>query len=316
MKCFYHKDADGRVSAHWVRKFRGSFDHPEDFYPITYGEPFPFEAIEPEEEVWIVDFSIETHEMARLLTITTNVFWIDHHKTAIDKYRCFDYPIKGWRVDGVAGCMLTFSYLTFATYESGADFKLVAYEKADGIGANAEFKPWMAEGAPRFTKLIADWDTWTFAYGDETRFFDVGFGSRDFSPCSDEWKKFDTYPEGEFEAELVSEGKLMMRWRDQWAKSYMKLGFELPDWEGHRCYVVNLGRCNSEFFKSVAGDYEILMPFVYNGKTDKWTVSLYSETVDVQAIAQRYGGGGHKGAAGFQCDELPFWWEEEGDVAC
>jgi nanoRNase/pAp phosphatase (c-di-AMP/oligoRNAs hydrolase) len=37
-------------------------------------------------------------------------------------------------------------------------------------------------------------------------------------------------------------------------------------------------------------------------------VSLYStrDDIDCGAIAKTYGGGGHKGAAGFQCDTLPF----------
>ena len=44
-------------------------------------------------------------------------------------------------------------------------------------------------------------------------------------------------------------------------------------------------------------------------KTGKWRVGLYSTKpgVDCGAIAKSLGGGGHKGAAGFLCDELP--WE-------
>lgn len=39
---------------------------------------------------------------------------------------------------------------------------------------------------------------------------------------------------------------------------------------------------------------------------DLFKVSMYSEFVDVSEIAVKYGGGGHKGASGFQCTELPF----------
>jgi nanoRNase/pAp phosphatase (c-di-AMP/oligoRNAs hydrolase) len=38
----------------------------------------------------------------------------------------------------------------------------------------------------------------------------------------------------------------------------------------------------------------------------QYTVSLYSETIDVSVIAKKHGGGGHKGAAGFVCPKLPF----------
>jgi len=40
----------------------------------------------------------------------------------------------------------------------------------------------------------------------------------------------------------------------------------------------------------------------------KWTCSLYADKpeVDASAICKARGGGGHKGAAGFQCETLPF----------
>lgn len=40
----------------------------------------------------------------------------------------------------------------------------------------------------------------------------------------------------------------------------------------------------------------------------KWLVNLYTYREDVNCgeIAQRYGGGGHRKAAGFICPELPF----------
>ena len=49
-----------------------------------------------------------------------------------------------------------------------------------------------------------------------------------------------------------------------------------------------------------------MMPFVFDGS--KWTVSIYStnKNIDCSELAKKYGGGGHKGAAGFQCENLPF----------
>jgi nanoRNase/pAp phosphatase (c-di-AMP/oligoRNAs hydrolase) len=46
------------------------------------------------------------------------------------------------------------------------------------------------------------------------------------------------------------------------------------------------------------------MPFSFDG--DEWIISLYSRNIDVSEIAKKYGGGGHKGAAGFHCKDLPF----------
>jgi nanoRNase/pAp phosphatase (c-di-AMP/oligoRNAs hydrolase) len=50
--------------------------------------------------------------------------------------------------------------------------------------------------------------------------------------------------------------------------------------------------------------YPVCIAYVHDG--EKFTVSLYSTTVDVSKIAKKFGGGGHKGAAGFTCDKLPF----------
>ena len=83
-----------------------------------------------------------------------------------------------------------------------------------------------------------------------------------------------------------------------------KKGFETI-FEGYKAFALNLGLCNSEYFKSVDnGTYDLLMPFSFDG--DEWIISLYSRNIDVSEIAKKYGGGGHKGAAGFHCKELPF----------
>jgi nanoRNase/pAp phosphatase (c-di-AMP/oligoRNAs hydrolase) len=59
-------------------------------------------------------------------------------------------------------------------------------------------------------------------------------------------------------------------------------------------------------FDTVEEDYDIMMPFVFDGK--RWTVSLYTKKkdIDVSELAKKHGGGGHRQAAGFQCDQLPF----------
>ena len=51
----------------------------------------------------------------------------------------------------------------------------------------------------------------------------------------------------------------------------------------------------------------MMITFSTNGK--QWRVSLYQDgrpDVDCSVIAKKYGGGGHKGAAGFECVTLPF----------
>lgn len=290
MICFYHNDADGKCAGYLVRKLAINPDvFLEDQYvPMDYAKPFPIEMVQKEEQVYIVDFSISPDEMRELLKITLNVTWIDHHKTAIEKYKDFEFPIRGLRHDGIAGCMLTYCYL--------------AYMTNGGLGEERGFIPEHGDNAPWYVKYIADWDVWKFDYGDQTRNFMVGFGAHDFSPLSKRWLGLDM--DALACVNLMREGYFMTQFRDNWACEYMSLGFETT-FEGKRCFAVNLGHCNSEYFKSLPkGKYDILMPFVFDGT--QFTVSLYSEVVDVSEIAKKYGGGGHRGASGFQCKQLPF----------
>lgn len=288
MKCFYHGDADGKCSGYWVAQraqITDGYGEP-DFIEMQYTTPFPLDSIRPDEQVYIVDYSISPDEMRKLLKITKDVTWIDHHKTAIEKYEGFEHEIRGVRRDGIAACMLTCCYLHEMT-----------------IGGRGEITPFditmPLRHAPAFTRLIADWDVWRFEYGDSTRYFITAFNAYDFHPQSPEWERL----YADFH-KLIEQGEIMIRFRDGWAKEYMKLGFEV-DFEGLKCFAVNLGHCNSEYFKSLPeGEYDVFMPFVFNGEL--YTVSLYSTAVDVSEIAKKYGGGGHRSASGFQCKELPF----------
>ena len=296
MKCFYHNDADGRCAGFWVRDAIRATNplEPAEFIEMSYEKSFPMDTIRVGEQIYIVDYSVSPDEMRQLLKITTDVTWIDHHKTAIEKYDVFEHDIRGLRYDGIAACMLTYCYLFHMTDR--------------GFGEIEPFDISMTKDAPMFTKLIADWDVWKFDYGDNTRKFITAFNCYDFRPESKEWDKFfytGFCNDPTFETELLEEGTAMIKYRDGWAKSYLeRFGFE-TEFEGLKCFAVNLGNCNSEYFKSLPeAKYDAFMPFAFNG--EKWTVSMYSTTHDISGICKKHGGGGHAKAAGFTCVELPF----------
>ena len=77
-------------------------------------------------------------------------------------------------------------------------------------------------------------------------------------------------------------------------------------WEGYDCYVMNVSMMGSKGFGEMFSLYPICIGYIFDGT--QYTVSLYSEqnNIDVSKICQKYGGGGHKGAAGFNRKELPF----------
>lgn len=292
MKCFYHCDEDGKAAAYWVKKLASHYDgYEKEFISINYGKEFPFDSIKPEEQVFIVDYSIFPEEMERLLEITDDVTWIDHHVSAIKRYENFKHNIRGIRYDGIAGCMLTYCYLKHMTN--------------CGLGEVRPFDVSMTSSAPWFTKYIADFDVWKFEYGDDTRAFEMGLQLYDLDPNSrknifDELSNLDGYI---YESHIIELGEDLLLYRDKWAKDYCDhVGFEC-EFEGLKCFAMNLAMAGSEYFKSVDQDkYDMFIGFSFNGRS--WNYSLRSTRIDCSQIAMKYGGGGHKGAAGFNSNEL------------
>jgi oligoribonuclease NrnB/cAMP/cGMP phosphodiesterase (DHH superfamily) len=311
MKCFYHGDLDGQASAFSVHAWAGIYgphEHGNCMFEINYGTEFPFDIILPDEQVWIVDFSIDPEDMLKLLSITENVTWIDHHKTAIEKYKDFGKDIRGVRKSGEAGCVLTWKYLHWWTGRGQGTERL-------RIGCPEGLE------VPRVIELVGDRDVWTWAYGDETRRFFAGSQLHDTSPESKFWWNCMAHEtkdiplpntgnknariHGEiFWLKLLSDGETILKYKKQTDKSVNEsIGFEcsLGDYS---CWAINRGRCSSDRMGGRISEYDAVISYGHDGSV--FTVSLYSEKIDVSEIAKTYGGGGHKGAAGFQCKKLPF----------
>lgn len=295
MICFYHADNDGKCAGFWVNKLAKRDEFEDRFIKINYGIDFPFEEIHRNEIIYIVDYSIPTDEMDKLLSITPNVIYIDHHKSAIEKYKNYDKEIAGLRYDGIAGCMLTYCYLAcMIDNESG---KVVN-----------EFDPIFADTAPTFTKLVADYDVWTFKYGDRTREFEKGMTIYPREPQDQIW--FDLLTEeslGTFGLPRLSgiceQGRTIMSYRKSLMKDYCSnKGFEAKLC-GYKCYAVNMAMMGTDdFVIDNADDYDLLISFSFDGVM--WNYSLRSTKIDCANLAEMFGGGGHKGAAGFSSNKF------------
>lgn len=273
MKVFYHNDADGKCAGHIIAKKFPELGY-DDFIKINYGDDFSFDIIEKEELVYIVDYSIEPREMEKLLSITSNVIWIDHHKTAIQTYQDFKSEIKGLRYDGLAGCVLTWIYLHDQTVDN--------------------------YNVPLPVKFIGDRDVWAWEYGKETLYFCSGSESYDLHPLSKAWKKL-------FEAPslVMEEGKTIEKYKKQRNKEYLDSFSYETVFEGYKSIVINLGHVGSEVFgDKLESEYDVGIMYAYDGK--EYHVSLRSERIDVSKIAKKFSGGGHAGASGFECLKLPF----------
>lgn len=278
MKCFYHADHDGHCAAYWVHK-RYPVMTREDFIEINYGYNFQNEVIDrihKDEDIIIVDFSFLPEEMEKILSITEKVTWIDHHITAINKYKDFNHEIKGIRYDGIAGCMLTYIYYHQMNFET-------------------EFDPKLADKAPWMTKFISDYDVWKYEFGKETTYFILGLDMvEDTHPFARIWE--DLINLYNFVINLINNGKIIEQYKNTESRKSLPRGFEF-DLNGHKIFCENNLKGDSTNFLEKMQEYDACLQFYYDGEC--WNYSLYSEKIDctqVKICDTQFEG--HKGASG------------------
>jgi oligoribonuclease NrnB/cAMP/cGMP phosphodiesterase (DHH superfamily) len=281
MRCFFHSvDLDGQCSAAIVK-----FAHPEcELIGINYGEQFPFDRITKEEIIWLVDFTLQPFEnMFKLSSklYPNNFIWIDHHKTAFEEAYKSKFVCEGDIQVGKGACELVWEYIFHSKCPEGIE-------------------------------LLGIYDTWRFneQNRDTVLQFQSGCRLENTDPNNqDFWIKVFTGNFSIFKDVICQNGKTILKYQEQQNERYVKNKSFGTKFEDLRAIVCNVGETNSSFFNSVYDEskYDIMITFSFL-PSYIWTVSLYTtkEEIDVGMIAKKYGGGGHKSAAGFQCTKLPF----------
>lgn len=310
MKCFYHIDQDGIVAGFYVRKAceqRGLEFAPSDFRKINYGMKFPFHDIKQDEFVFIVDYSIEPEEMWQLLSITKNVFWIDHHQSTIETYKDFKCDVKGIRItgEGISGANLTWLYFKYMCDE---DWEQI--ERADEKYVMSLLREF-SKNTPQLAKYTALWDTFSWSKKSEeyVKAFHYAFESYDFDALSPLLNTLNG-DEGIYEAvkfidDMIKDGLSIIEYLAENAEQYLRAyGFETT-FERYKVYAINRALINSDFFESIDGSkYDMFIGFSFNG--NMWEYQLRSaeqDKVNVCELAVKYGGGGHPNAAGFRSEK-------------
>ena len=302
MKILHHCDHDGYCAAYVVKHCAVNYlDIDKDdieYIEMDYNRPTPFDKIEKDETVYIVDFSIPPEDMNELLAKTENVVWIDHHKSAIEKYDGYifkvpyivdgvrygmweydDGNIKGIREEGKAGCELAWEYFA----------KMYPHS--------------MSSVMPQVVYLIGDWDTWRHESPSSKSFH---FGATINHP--EDIAPYFAPSRGLFAGTniltAIERGEAIMDYIKDWSSTYCKMFGHEVTIDGLKCFALNIQHINSEYFACMDGKgYDAYIAYAYNGK--QWKVSMRSTSHDISDICKRYGGGGHPGAASFWSDTLP-----------
>ena len=338
MVIFYHTDDDGRCAGYWAGKLNkretGVQDHVKQYIPINYGDEIPFDQIANDELVYIVDFSFPVDDMDTLLSITHNVVWIDHHISAIKKYKDYPHEIDGLRVDGVAGCLLTYFYLNCMVDQDGHQAE--EYDDIIEMCLNEMYQcPDCAQSnmvsvlekvgklVPSATLMVADWDVWKFEY-DNTKAFHMGLSTFEHEPINIIWDMIQYRNTSAYEntARIISEGKTIIEYRESLMKDYCEsCGFDAvfypAQFEKYKCFAINMGMVSSDDFfvpEEKKDQYDVLIGFVYDGDNYRYALRAAHDDVDVSTIAEYFGGGGHRAAAGFSSIDLVICKDDSNDV--
>lgn len=275
MKCFYHEsDLDGQCSAAIV-KYALPDCQP---VPITHGDSFPFDAIQTRETIYMVDFCLPMDLMVRLSQMS-DVIWIDHHKSAIEEAGEIGFDSKGLRKIGQAACELTWQFL-FPTAE-----------------------------LPHAVYLLGRCDVWDLEVHPDILPFQFGMGLQDTDPVSALWPKLFAPGGAALEKRIIRQGKVISQYRSRENERRARSCSFETNLQGVRAVAINAGLTNAAVFRGVwdPSRHDLMVTFCWMSK-GSWKVTLYSDkpSIDCSALARKFGGGGHKAAAGFECRDLPF----------
>lgn len=272
--CFYHDDMDGRCSAAIVRRALGES---VNLIPMDYGDLIPWDLVEQAQEIIIVDFSFTLQDMERVNSLA-ELTWVDHHITALTELESLN-DVPGIRSVEKAGCVLTWN----------------------------TFFPDVP--VPTAVLYIGDRDIWKHEYPD-TRPFGEGLYHEKNDPENDQvWAPLLDEDRDVLQG-LIARGNILYTARLMRIERIVSAkGYEL-EFDGHFTLALNVSGTGDHGEMIRQGGYDIGYCYsesMQNGRLMTF-VTLYSSTIDVSEIAKKYGGGGHKGAAGFsfQREGTPF----------
>ncbi len=304
--CIYHrKDLDGWMSAAIVKHWHEGRDSYEDgskdsldYFGYHYGDPIP--DLSEYDMVIMVDVSFPKKEMRKIYSrLNYNFIWLDHHVSAIKENS--PVPYAGLTYTHKAACEITWEYL-FPNDKMPEIVRLLGrYDCFGHKGTDEEQKVLEFQYGAR--SVINDYEKAYKWLIDSIGFYNYKDGVQ--SPEKKIWEM----------------GGYVYQYLCVEAKQIYNNGFEIkfgvpaklndPNIYKEGCFIcINRERFNPinfgiDYHKD---GYDGAACFWY--QNDMWEFSLYNDNgqVDVSKIAKRYGGGGHKGAAGFIINDLKKIW--------
>jgi oligoribonuclease NrnB/cAMP/cGMP phosphodiesterase (DHH superfamily) len=308
-RIIHHTDADGHASAavvYYALVYNKNVDRNDIcFIPINYGmELFEGRFDYDKDFFYMVDYALQPlnvmAEFVSKMTRPDQFIWIDHHRTALmmEEEEPGLKDVLGIREEGKAGCELCWEY-------------------------------YFTEKMPELIRLLGRYDIWDQTnmseWDDKLVPLQMFLKASDHSPSKniDYWEEHieDALKDPDMEAfglaEEIAEGRHYQKYQEnQDTRTLKSRGFH-GTFAGHKAFFVNyMG--NSQMFEKNCRDLDVdlFVTFVYS-KGHYWTIGVYTfedKGIHCGELCKKLGeagprpsGGGHPGAAGFQCDWDYFW---------
>jgi uncharacterized protein len=297
--CIYHANcADGMAAAWCVNVALGD---DVEFVPASYGSAPPDVT---GADVIIVDFSYKRDVLMEMSRTARSILVLDHHKTAASDLAGFGIDISTWQrplgwkrhmlnvyQDACEGIPHASQYVLFDMNRSGAQLAWDFFSGGE---------------RPALVDYVADRDLWQWVLP----------GSREVSaviasyPMSLDMMA-DHYARMQADADLekmIYEGAAILRKHDLDVANGIRLTQRTMVIGGHTVPVANLPySMASDAAGTMAKDAPFAACYFDGPKGRGFSLrSRGDDGLDVSEIAQKYGGGGHRNAAGFSA---PIGWD-------
>jgi oligoribonuclease NrnB/cAMP/cGMP phosphodiesterase (DHH superfamily) len=269
----YHNDCHDGFGGAWAawKKFRKR----ADYIPALH-QTSPDPKLR-DKEIYLIDFTYSGKNLETLVGRNTQVIIIDHHATAKSELK-------------------TATGYLFDLNHSGATLAWKFFHSGTKV--------------PTLLRYIEDNDLWKFALP-HTKELSASLELEPFS-----LRRWDTLAR-EFEnvksrAIHIKKGKTILAYEDKTVRE-LALKTEPALFQGRRAGVINSPILQSQLGNAIYEKLRYPIAIVWSRQKGGIRVSLRSKKnskVDVAKLAQKYGGGGHKAAAGFKFSAVkPLPWK-------
>ena len=271
----YHANCLDGFTAAWIAEGTLSQVMDTTLYPAKYKEEPPYDLIDNNTQVYILDFSYRPKELHEIAAQAHSVTLLDHHKSAIEDLAGFTDPNVSLILD---------------LERSGAGLAWTFFNGTKTM--------------PRLVAYVQDRDLWRFKMADSKAVTEAMYARPFELSAWDDMASMD-------EEELVHEGEILLSKKSNDIAGWIKYpiwigigGHYIPALNVPAAYSSDTAHALHKAFPEAgfAATYQDI-ELKEGGLTRTFSLRSSNDGLDVSAIARKFGGGGHRNASGFS---VPF----------